>query len=143
MFALVQLSFLSGWALTAGIGILACSWWFGRLDAPGLTRSMRIHLVVGLLLVVLGIYHVDPSLTTGWIETILLVLFVFLLASTVVGLCLVRLARPIQEDEAASKAIHRWLHVHVALTYGLFGAAVFHGVFVHGHGMLAFVFPGE
>ena len=136
MLAALDLSFLSGWALTAGVGVLAWCWWFAGLDAPALSRHMRVHLNVSVALVALCALHVEPHVPTGWIETILLVLFLGLLSSTVVGLRLVR------GSGTAIESIHRWLQVHVALTYGLLGAALFHGVFVHGHGMLAYTFLG-
>lgn len=137
MQTLADASFLTGWILTTGIAVLACFWWFPRFDAAGLPKRMRLHLGLGLLLVLLYALHAELRIPTGWIEGLLLCLLALLVTSTVAGVVLVR-------DRAGSpERVRRWVHVHVPLTYALLGAALFHGVFVHGHGMLAHVFLGK
>ena len=133
---LTDATFLSGWILTAGVAVLACFWWFSRLDAVGLPRGLQLHLGLSVALVLLYALHTGFAVPTGWIEALLSLLFLFLVASTVVGVALLRGSDP-------AVRVRRWTHVHVPLTYALLGAAVFHGAFVHGHGLLAHVFLGD
>lgn len=133
---LLDLSFQTGWLLCAGVGLLAASWWFPRFDRGALARRVRKHLAVSAVLTLVYAAHVDLRLPVGWMESVLFVLFGLLLTSTVAGALLLR--RGVASSDAPG--IDRWLGLHVSITWALFGAAVFHGVFTHGHGLLAHVF---
>ena len=138
---LLDLSFQTGWLLCAGVGALALSWWFPRLEAPRLSRRLRLHLLGGWLLAAVFAVHVDLRAPVGWVETILFVLFALLLTSTVAGTMIVRRVTEATEREGSDAgSIDRWLPIHVSLTYSLFGAALFHGVFTHAHGLMAHLF---
>ena len=54
-----------------------------------------------------------------------------------VGAALLAEERPTREKEAHAT---RWLRVHVPLTWSLLALGLFHGAFVHLHGLLAHLF---
>ena len=140
----------SGWLAAAVIAAVALSWWAFNTDGQRLCRRMRRQLCFSCLLVVLFAIHIDMRVPNGWIGLALTILFIAVIASTIVGAVIIHAATRARDsvrrgadatpDGADLVAVRRWLFVNVPLSYSLLGLAIIHGLFVHSHGTLAFYF---
>ncbi len=113
--------FLTGWITAAVVVCFAVSWWFHAEEA-GLHRRLSNHLAFSLLLLTAFAVHVNFRLPNGVLDWILSSWLLIAVASLVFG---------------ALRPSRGWLMFHVALSYGLATASLFHGVHVHAHGLLA------
>jgi hypothetical protein len=124
-------SFASGWALAAGLTIVAALWWTPPAESRSLAKRIRLHLVLALSLAAVFAVHVDLGLPLGWVQTLLFASFIALVASTITGASLVLSDEP---DDAAAR---RWLSFHVPLAWSLTAVSLLHGALSHLHGALA------
>jgi len=127
-------TFLTGWLLALPVGLAALAWWRIPSDATELARRVRRQLVLAALALFLFGVHVELELPVGWIETALFALLVAFLASTLSGSVLLADADDPEERDRRAEA---WLRLHVPIVWSLLALGVFHGVFVHLHGLLA------
>lgn len=123
-------SFRSGWLLLVVLVAFAVVWW--RRTGRGRDQvGAHFHpiLVVGLVLS-FGM-HVGLELPRGWVERSLFVLFLALVLALVRGR---------SHDAGSQDPRSRWGFGQLILGSLLLTMSLFHGVFVHAHGLLAHLF---
>ena len=136
--SLLDWTFQSGWLLVLLVAALTIPWWF-----PGSTplRRARIGHFHPLLLIALWVAylgHTGLRLPQGWVERVLLVAFAALTLSLLFGRARLR-----DSSERAPVAFRHWCFLQSVVTSVLLAAALFHGLFVHAHGLLAHLFLGR
>lgn len=146
-------AFLTGWILAGLVCWTAASWWSPPQELEGLARRMRAQVALSLLTLTAFLIHIDLRLPRGWIETALFALAISVGASLVIGRSLALEAderrrggtpagdeRRLWRRADRERRVSRWLRVHVSLLWALLALALFHGVFLHLHGLLAHLF---
>jgi len=146
-------TFLTGWILAAPVLWMAAGWWSPPRELEDLALRMRGEVALSLAALAAFLVHIDLRLPRGWIESALFSLVIAVGASLVIGrsLALERDERrrdgPPEGDERRTRRrvdrerrVGRWLRVHVALVWTLLALGLFHGAFVHLHGLLAHLF---
>lgn len=114
-------SFVTGWVLFVFVLGFAAHWW---LPAVGGALEARIakHQAWSLALVCAFAIHVEFRLPGGFLDLVLTSWLALMVVSLFVGRFLLT---------------QRWVQLHVAISYGLVAACLFHGVHVHAHGLFA------
>jgi len=148
-----EVYFLSGWLVMVVIAVLAFTWWRSAVDTARLRHRIQYHLQGGALLLVAVGVHTEFRIPNGGLETALFVLLVMLIASLVLGAVLLRSARaetgsllserPSGSESPVREHLRQWLFAHVSLCFALLALGAVHGMFVHGHGFLAYAVLGK
>lgn len=113
--------FLTGWLTCILVVAFALSWW-APASSLALERRIKRHLCVSIVLVTAFAVHTNFRMPGGLLDWVLTLWLALALGSLVVGQFLLT---------------RKWLICHVALSYGLAAACLFHGVHVHAHGLFA------
>jgi len=113
--------FFTGWVTFVFVLGLAASWW-APVRSAALERRIQNHLSISIVLVAAFAVHTNFRLPGGLLDWMLTFWLVLALGSLVVGRFLLT---------------RKWLVCHVALSYGLAAACLFHGIHVHAHGLFA------
>ena len=132
-----QPMFLTGWLTWLVLIGLSAVWWWPARDLGHLASRLRTQAIVGGPLIGATVVHVGFRWPTGWVDGLLTLVFVAFLLSTLAGVALV--ARSGTQPDRVS----RWLDRHTALAFSATGLALFHGVYVHAHGLFAFLAGGQ
>ena len=142
---LYSLYFLTGWPLLAAVGLDLFWRWQQSAKSSQPSHWIGVHSGLAVLAAVLFLIHLEFRMPTGWIESGLLLLFIGMLASGLVGL-MIRLGLQlglIEGDVHGPRLAQRWVLVHVPLEVSLITLAVVHGTLVHGHGFMAHLMLGH
>jgi len=125
-------SFLTGWVLALVLGLSALNWVRAVPGIEGLRSRVGLQLVIGALMLLLFLIHVELRLPDGLLESALTIGFEAMLASVLIG----GLIAFYYEPDAAR--LKRWLRIQVGIHWSVLGVAMFHGVFSHVHSALAY-----
>lgn len=119
--------FISGWITCLFVLVAALAWWSPPSEQR-LERRISLHLTLSIALIASFAVHTNFRMPGGVLDWVLTIWLVLGIVSLLLGRFLLT---------------RKWLVCHVALSYGLAAACLFHGVHVHAHGVLAHWLMGK